>query len=219
LRNSLNFLVFYTNFMRNFERRNNFNRDRGNSRGRGERRSTTMFDTVCDKCGRDCQVPFRPTGEKPVYCSNCYEKQSDNSSYRRDDRRDNRRSFDRFDRPERSEKTMHETVCDSCGNACMVPFKPTSGKAIFCDDCFAKKGNSRQDNSQIQEQIDAMNVKLDSALEMLRSLTIIKSVSEQKPIKSEAKVTEKKTAKKSVKKKATLKKAEKIDDKKAKAKK
>jgi CxxC-x17-CxxC domain-containing protein len=45
----------------------------GFSRGREDRQ---MFDAVCDKCGKDCQVPFQPTGEKPVYCSNCFEKTS-----------------------------------------------------------------------------------------------------------------------------------------------
>jgi CxxC-x17-CxxC domain-containing protein len=45
----------------------------GFNRGREDRQ---MFDAVCDKCGKDCQVPFQPTGEKPVYCSNCFEKTS-----------------------------------------------------------------------------------------------------------------------------------------------
>ena len=33
-----------------------------------------MFNAVCDKCGERCEVPFKPTGEKPVYCSNCFRK-------------------------------------------------------------------------------------------------------------------------------------------------
>lgn len=33
-----------------------------------------MFDAVCDNCGKTCQVPFRPTTGKPVYCSDCFEK-------------------------------------------------------------------------------------------------------------------------------------------------
>jgi len=46
----------------------------GFDRNRNDRQ---MFSAVCDKCGQDCQVPFQPTGEKPVYCSNCFEKTSD----------------------------------------------------------------------------------------------------------------------------------------------
>lgn len=45
----------------------------GFDRNRNDRQ---MYDAVCDKCGKDCQVPFMPTGEKPVYCSDCFEKTS-----------------------------------------------------------------------------------------------------------------------------------------------
>ena len=39
--------------------------------GRSER---TMHEVTCAKCGRRCEVPFRPTGDKPVYCSDCFRK-------------------------------------------------------------------------------------------------------------------------------------------------
>lgn len=31
-----------------------------------------MFAATCASCGREAQVPFRPTGSKPVYCSDCF---------------------------------------------------------------------------------------------------------------------------------------------------
>ena len=31
-----------------------------------------MFKTVCAECGCETTVPFQPTGEKPVYCKNCF---------------------------------------------------------------------------------------------------------------------------------------------------
>jgi CxxC-x17-CxxC domain-containing protein len=31
------------------------------------------FDAVCSNCGKKCQVPFRPDGEKPVYCKDCFD--------------------------------------------------------------------------------------------------------------------------------------------------
>jgi len=46
-----------------------------------------MYRAVCSRCGKDCEVPFRPTSGKPVFCSQCFEGR-DNS--RGDDRRDNR---------------------------------------------------------------------------------------------------------------------------------
>ena len=32
-----------------------------------------MHDVTCADCGRTTQVPFRPTGEKPVYCRDCFQ--------------------------------------------------------------------------------------------------------------------------------------------------
>jgi CxxC-x17-CxxC domain-containing protein len=31
-----------------------------------------MHDAVCARCGNETQVPFRPTGARPVYCSDCF---------------------------------------------------------------------------------------------------------------------------------------------------
>jgi CxxC-x17-CxxC domain-containing protein len=31
-----------------------------------------MFTAVCSNCGGEAQVPFRPSGAKPVYCSACF---------------------------------------------------------------------------------------------------------------------------------------------------
>src|SRR5688572_4439370 len=38
----------------------------GGGRDRGPRE---MFSATCSNCGREAQVPFRPTSGKPVYCS------------------------------------------------------------------------------------------------------------------------------------------------------
>jgi CxxC-x17-CxxC domain-containing protein len=39
----------------------------------GERPQREMFDAVCAECGRTARVPFRPTGARPVYCSDCFQ--------------------------------------------------------------------------------------------------------------------------------------------------
>jgi len=39
-----------------------------------------------------------------------------------------------------SDREMFEAVCDECGKTCKVPFKPTSGKPIYCSECFENKG-------------------------------------------------------------------------------
>ena len=33
-----------------------------------------MFPVVCAQCGRDTEVPFEPREDRPVYCSECYNK-------------------------------------------------------------------------------------------------------------------------------------------------
>lgn len=42
--------------------------------GRPARAPMEMHDATCSECGKDCQVPFRPTGSKPVFCSECFGK-------------------------------------------------------------------------------------------------------------------------------------------------
>jgi CxxC-x17-CxxC domain-containing protein len=52
----------------------------GYSGGGGyERAPREMFSATCSNCGREAQVPFRPTNGKPVYCSDCFKSQR--SSY------------------------------------------------------------------------------------------------------------------------------------------
>ncbi|MSQ07438.1 MAG: zinc-binding protein [Dehalococcoidia bacterium] len=50
----------------------------GGSTGGGgsfERRPQQMYPAVCAQCGKDTQVPFLPRGDRPVYCSTCFETQ------------------------------------------------------------------------------------------------------------------------------------------------
>lgn len=52
-----------------------------------ERREQQMFPTICAQCGKDTQVPFQPRGDRPVYCSTCFEAQRGGSSSGRRDGR------------------------------------------------------------------------------------------------------------------------------------
>ena len=51
----------------------------GYSGGGYDRAPREMFSATCASCGREAQVPFRPNGTKPVYCSDCFQQQR--SSY------------------------------------------------------------------------------------------------------------------------------------------
>jgi len=33
-----------------------------------------MHPAVCASCGKDCEVPFEPKGDRPVYCNECFTK-------------------------------------------------------------------------------------------------------------------------------------------------
>jgi len=52
----------------------------GYSSGGGgyDRGPREMFSATCSSCGREAQVPFRPTSGKPVYCSDCFKTQRSN---------------------------------------------------------------------------------------------------------------------------------------------
>ena len=40
----------------------------------GYRPQREMFPAVCAECGKATQVPFQPREDRPVYCSECYNK-------------------------------------------------------------------------------------------------------------------------------------------------
>lgn len=48
---------------------------RGTRGGGGgySRERREMFPVVCAQCGKDTEVPFSPRGDRPVYCSDCFE--------------------------------------------------------------------------------------------------------------------------------------------------
>lgn len=52
--------------------------DRGGNRGGfggGNRQQREMHPATCAACGKETQVPFRPSGDRPVYCSDCFSSQ------------------------------------------------------------------------------------------------------------------------------------------------
>ncbi len=148
----------------------NFNRD-NNSGGRSfQKRSfgggrdggrPEMHKAICSKCGKDCELPFRPTGERPVFCRDCFSKNDRDDSRggsRRDDRGGARPSFNKFE---------------------------------------------NRGSSPSNEQLDAINSKLDKILKLLNP-NVESNQSTRKEIVSEIpEDLPKKIAKKKLTKKAT----------------
>lgn len=48
------------------------NKSYGFSRPRPSFGEREMHKAKCSECGKDCEVPFKPTEGKPVYCRDCF---------------------------------------------------------------------------------------------------------------------------------------------------
>lgn len=123
-----------------------------------------------------------------------------------------------FRRDDRREVTMTRVVCDGCGKSCEVPFKPTAGKPVFCNECFrgqprnqdrdSKRDFSNKSNNEsgidIKKQFEILNSKLDKLVSLIEKSNISEKDSEEKvesmivslPKKESKKVAKKKVAKK-----------------------
>ena len=200
--------------MRNFNRGGKSSRGGSfNTRGFGSRDSgrTAMYQATCAECGKECEVPFKPSGDKPVFCSSCFENKRGRNE---DSRRSGGRSSGRFSF---EEKRMFTATCAECGKKCEVPFRPTEGKPIYCNDCFEKKGGKKSkggDNQRFNKQFDTLNKKLDQILQVLIPSSARKPAPKEDVVKAEKPVKDKsasngKTAKKAAVKKTTTKKANK----------
>jgi len=110
--------------------------------------------------------------------------------------RDSERSggFGGRDRDRRSERQeMHPATCDKCGNKCEVPFRPTEGKPIYCDDCFKDKGREAGSRSDFgkpnnNDNLDQIHKKLDKILKILEG--------KKEPVEEKPKVKKEKSAEK-----------------------
>jgi CxxC-x17-CxxC domain-containing protein len=119
-------------------------------------------------------------------------------------------------------REMFSAACSNCGKECQIPFRPTSGKPVYCSDCFEKMNAGRPDSrrpgrsefrasipsfDQSKSQFDAINAKLDKILGILSpaAAPIIKEVADEipEPVKKDEKVGSVK-AKKVIKKATSI---------------
>lgn len=132
----------------------------------GSRGGPEMHRAVCADCGKQCEVPFKPTPGKSVLCSNCFRK--DDSGSGRSNRRD-------FGRSGSGDRRMHKATCADCGKLCEVPFKPTGEKPVYCSNCFASDGGATNSSSVnlddkmelLEDQFRRLNKKLDKIVAIL----------------------------------------------------
>ncbi len=95
-------------------------------------REREMFDAKCADCGNDCQIPFKPKDDRPVYCRECFQNHKPapriGGGYGGRTGGDGRRD----DRP----REMFDANCADCGNDCQLPFKPKDDRPVYCRECF-----------------------------------------------------------------------------------
>ena len=105
----------------------------------GTDRQMYDVDLTCAKCGAHIsQLPFQPSGDRPVYCSDC------NRAFRAS------RGpmgggmgggMGRGPRPPRQMFPVNLT-CASCGAAITeLPFQPSGDKPVYCKDCMMARRN------------------------------------------------------------------------------
>ena len=46
----------------------------GGGFGGGQRE---MHKAVCSECKKECEVPFKPSGDRPIYCKECFTRRKD----------------------------------------------------------------------------------------------------------------------------------------------
>jgi CxxC-x17-CxxC domain-containing protein len=75
-----------------------FNRSHRHERGRQGNgpRERSYTRVICADCNKECEVPFKPSGDRPVYCKECFSKRKGGSSFNANrDTRPEERDFPR----------------------------------------------------------------------------------------------------------------------------
>ena len=60
--------------------------DRSGRHGRGKQdnsfRERSFTQAICADCNKECEVPFKPSPDRPVYCKECFSKRKEGSSFK-----------------------------------------------------------------------------------------------------------------------------------------
>jgi CxxC-x17-CxxC domain-containing protein len=125
-----------------------------------------MFTTTCAACHKSCEVPFRPNGEKPVYCRECFGKRNNDDS--RGGGGDSRSEYRSRDESPRG--------------------KPDYAKPSYqAPQASAPRDTQSQDYGEMKKQLATIEARLNRILDILKPPT----QPEKATVVKEIKVTEK----------------------------
>ena len=81
-----------------------FNHSERHDKGRQDNgsRERTYTRVICADCNKECEVPFKPSGDRPVYCKECFSKRKKGSLFNAN--RDNKPGERDFSRKRHSDK-------------------------------------------------------------------------------------------------------------------
>lgn len=154
--------------------KNKFDKNRGgNSRGFGGgdfKRDMEMYSAVCASCSKNCEVPFRPNGKKPVYCKDCFSRESDGNNTRRFESNRNSSRADSYNRDSRDNQPRREQ---------------------------SRNENDTRGLNDLKNQIEILNSKLEKIIMILGEKNSSKKESPVEATKEPKKLVSKKSVKKS----------------------
>ncbi|MFC1576488.1 CxxC-x17-CxxC domain-containing protein [Candidatus Omnitrophota bacterium] len=81
-----------------------FNRSHRHDEGRqgNGHRERTYTRVICADCNQECEIPFKPSGDRPVYCKECFSKRKTGNMFKSN--RDTRPEGRDFPREHRFDK-------------------------------------------------------------------------------------------------------------------
>ncbi|HEY9583141.1 MAG TPA: CxxC-x17-CxxC domain-containing protein [Candidatus Paceibacterota bacterium] len=153
--------------------------NRGGSDGGRDFGRPTLFDATCGDCGKETKVPFRPTGERPVFCRDCFAKHG--GGQERGRQAGARNGFEKFRKPDRPDN--------------FAPRQQTRSQSQGMQSVgVSSTGNERNNNNELKAQIEQMNSKLERLIASVEKLVAPK-LTEVKTLVAPKKVNKKSTKK------------------------
>lgn len=131
-----------------------------------------MHPAVCSDCGDNCEVPFRPTGERPIFCGKCFGAKKGDFDGSRAPKRD-------FDRPAPRPSYGEDRPAR--------PSAPAADNGAMTRELQNVNGKLDQLIRAVETLASALNPKKESKKAVAEVAEVIAEVTEAKPKKAAAK--------------------------------